>query len=123
MTPRLLIGRISATPSRLVGRLSRRHRSIRCPPHTSLLGLALPVTGELAGTWGDTVNDYITQYVDAAAAGTQTISGSQTAVTLTVTNGTSLSQAGSGSTGFCSVRGDQLHGQPCFTADHHGSGF
>jgi len=23
---------------------------------TSLLGLALPVTGELSGTWGDTVN-------------------------------------------------------------------
>jgi hypothetical protein len=67
--------------------------------YTSLLGLALPVTGELSGTWGDTVNDYITQYVDAAAAGTQTISGSQTAVTLTVTNGTSLSQVGSGSSG------------------------
>ena len=67
--------------------------------YTSLIGLALPVTGELSGTWGDTVNDYITQYVDAAVAGTQTISGSQTAVTLTVTNGTSLSQAGSGATG------------------------
>jgi len=67
--------------------------------YTSLLGMALPVTGELSGTWGDTVNDYITQYVDAAAAGTQTISGSQTAVTLTVTNGTSLTQVGSGSSG------------------------
>ena len=67
--------------------------------YTSLLGLALPVTGELSGTWGDTVNDYITQYVDAAAAGTQTISGSQTAVTLTVTNGTTLTQVGSGSSG------------------------
>jgi hypothetical protein len=67
--------------------------------YTSLLGLALPVTGELSGTWGDTVNDYITQYIDASVAGTQTISGSQTAVTLSVTNGTSLSQAGSGSTG------------------------
>jgi len=67
--------------------------------YTSLLGLALPVTGELSGTWGDTVNDYITQYVDAAAAGTQTISGSQTAVTLTVTNGSSLTQVGSGASG------------------------
>jgi hypothetical protein len=53
----------------------------------------------LSGTWGATVNDFITQYVDAAVAGAQTISGSQTAVTLSVTNGTSLSQAGSGSTG------------------------
>lgn len=67
--------------------------------YTSLLGMALPVTGELSGTWGDTVNNYITQYVDASVAGTQTISGSQTAVTLSVTNGTSLSQAGSSSTG------------------------
>jgi hypothetical protein len=67
--------------------------------YTSLLGLALPVTGELSGTWGDTVNDYITRYVDASVAGTQAISGSQTAVTLTVTNGTSLTQVGSGSSG------------------------
>jgi len=31
---------------------------------TSLLGLALPVTGELAGTWGDTVNNSITSLLD-----------------------------------------------------------
>jgi hypothetical protein len=67
--------------------------------YTSLLGLALPVTGELSGTWGDTVNDYITRYVDASVAGTQIISGSQTAVTLTVTTATSLTQVGSGSSG------------------------
>ena len=67
--------------------------------YTSLLGLALPVTGELDGTWGDTVNNYITAYLDAAVEGTQAISGSQTAVTLSVANGTSLSQAGTGSTG------------------------
>ncbi len=67
--------------------------------YTSLLGMALPVTGELSGTWGDTVNDYITKYVDASVAGTQTISGSQTAVTLTVTNGSTLTQVGSGASG------------------------
>ncbi len=67
--------------------------------YTSSLGLALPVTGELSGTWGDTVNDYITQYLDSAIAGTQTISGSQTAVTLSKTTGSALSQAGSGATG------------------------
>jgi hypothetical protein len=67
--------------------------------YTSLLGLALPVTGELSGTWGDTVNDYITQYLDAAVAGAQTIGGSQTAVTLSKTTASSLTQAGSGSTG------------------------
>jgi len=67
--------------------------------YTSLLGLALPVTGELSGTWGDVVNNYLTEYVDASIAGSQTISGSQTAVTLSTTNGSSLTQAGSGATG------------------------
>lgn len=41
---------------------------------TSLLGLALPITGELDGTWGDTVNDSITSLVDTAIAGTTTLS-------------------------------------------------
>lgn len=67
--------------------------------YTSLLGLALPVTGELSGTWGDTVNDYITKYVDASVAGVQTISGSQTTVTLSTTQGGTLTSAGSGATG------------------------
>lgn len=67
--------------------------------YTSLLGMALPSTGELTGTWGATVNDYLTQYVDAAVAGAQTISGSQTAVTLSTTNGGALVSAGSGATG------------------------
>ena len=67
--------------------------------YTTLLGLALPVQGELSGTWGDTVNDYITQYLDAAVAGAQVISGSQTAVTLSKTTDAALSQAGAGATG------------------------
>lgn len=67
--------------------------------YTSLLGLALPTTGDLSGTWGNEVNEYLSKYVDSAVEGTQTISGSQTAVTLSVANGTSLSQAGSGATG------------------------
>jgi len=40
---------------------------------TSLLGLALPVQGELSGTWGDTVNNSITSLVDSAVAGTTTL--------------------------------------------------
>ena len=83
--------------------------------YTSLLGLALPVTGELAGTWGDTVNDYITQYVDASVAGTQTISGSQTAVTLSVTTGSSLTQVGSGSTGSAQYSIINCTGNPAST--------
>lgn len=57
--------------------------------YSALLGLALPVQGELSGTWGDTVNAYITNYLDAAVAGTQTIS-TDADVTLTKTMGTSL---------------------------------
>ena len=56
--------------------------------YTSLLGLALPVTGELSGTWGDTVNNYISTYIDAAVAGAQTVTAD---TTLTKTTGASLS--------------------------------
>ena len=51
---------------------------------TSLLGLALPVTGELSGTWGDTVNTAITSLLDSAVAGTTTLSADAD-VTLTTT--------------------------------------
>jgi hypothetical protein len=57
--------------------------------YTSYLGLALPVTGELSGTWGDTVNNYITQYLDASVAGTNTLS-SDSDVTLVKTTNASL---------------------------------
>lgn len=52
--------------------------------NTSLLKLALPVTGELSGTWGDTVNDAITSLLDTAVAGTTTLS-TNADVTLTDT--------------------------------------
>jgi hypothetical protein len=54
--------------------------------YTSLLGLALPVTGELSGTWGDTVNASITSLLDSAVAGTTTLS-TDADVTLTTTSG------------------------------------
>ena len=53
--------------------------------NTSLLGLALPVEGELDGTWGDVVNDSITSLVDSAVAGTTTLS-TDADVTLTDTS-------------------------------------
>jgi hypothetical protein len=53
---------------------------------TGQLGLALPVQGELAGTWGDTVNNGITQYTNIAIAGTLTLTGDG-AVTLANTTG------------------------------------
>jgi len=55
--------------------------------YTTFLGLALPATGELSGTWGDTVNNFITNYLDAAIAGAQTVT---TDTTLTKTAGSSL---------------------------------
>lgn len=54
--------------------------------YTSLLGLALPVTGELSGTWGDTVNNSITSLLDSAIAGTTTLN-TDADVTLTTTTG------------------------------------
>jgi hypothetical protein len=44
----------------------------------------------LSGTWGDTVNNYITQYLDASVAGTNTLS-SDSDVTLVKTTNASLS--------------------------------
>lgn len=40
---------------------------------TALLGLALPTTGTLSGTWGTKVNNSITQLIDDAIAGTTEI--------------------------------------------------
>ena len=57
--------------------------------YTPILKLALPVTGELSGTWGDVVNDNITSMVEQAIAGLATISTwSANAHTLSTANGT-----------------------------------
>jgi len=56
--------------------------------YTSLLGLALPVTGELSGTWGSVVNDSITSLLDTSVAGTTNVSADSN-VTLTTTTGAS----------------------------------
>ena len=53
---------------------------------TGQLGLALPVQGELSGTWGDTVNNGITQYTNLAIAATLTLTDDG-AVTLSNTTG------------------------------------
>jgi hypothetical protein len=84
--------------------------------YSTNLELALPVQGELSGTWGNTVNNGITQYLDAAIAGSQIISGSQTAVTLTNTNGddvaSNIAQAGSGATGTAQYQIIRCTGNP-----------
>ena len=55
--------------------------------YTSLLGLVLPVQGELQGTWGDTVNNELTSLLDTAVAGTTTLN-TDADVTLSATTGT-----------------------------------
>jgi hypothetical protein len=75
--------------------------------YTPILKLALPVEGELDGTWGDTVNDNITSMVEQAVAGAATINTWTANVrTLTVADGTTsesrcaalIAQTGAGGT-------------------------
>lgn len=61
--------------------------------YTSLLGFALPVTGELDGTWGTTVNDSITELVEDAIAATATQSVAGGDWTLTTTGSGATNQA------------------------------
>lgn len=61
--------------------------------YTSLLGFALPVTGELSGTWGTTVNDSITELVEDAIAATATQSVTSGDWTLTTTGSGATNQA------------------------------
>jgi len=53
---------------------------------TALLDLVTPTQGDLTGTWGNVVNNGITEYVDIAIAGTTTFNGDG-AVTLVNTIG------------------------------------
>ena len=58
------------------------------PATTTLLGLVTPTQGTLSGTWGDTVNYGISDYVDIAIAGTLSFAGDG-AITLANTTGSS----------------------------------
>ena len=54
--------------------------------YTPSLRLVLPVQGELTGSWGTTVNNGLTSLVDAAIAGTATVSMTDANYTLTAIN-------------------------------------
>ena len=81
--------------------------------YTSILKLALPVEGELSGTWGDVVNDNITSMVEQAIAGRSVINTwSSNSHVLTTANGTTsesrcamleFTDTGSNLTGAASV--------------------
>ncbi len=55
--------------------------------YTPNLRLTLPVQGELAASWGDTVNNGITSLTDSAISGTASVVLSGTTYTLTSANG------------------------------------
>jgi len=61
--------------------------------YTSLLGFALPETGTLSGTWGDTVNQNITELVEDAIAATATASVTSGDWTLSTTGSGSANEA------------------------------
>ena len=54
--------------------------------YTQSLRLVLPVTGELTGAWGDTVNAGLTELIEDAIAGSAAIAMADANVTLTATN-------------------------------------
>ena len=56
---------------------------------TTLLGLVTPTQGTLTGTWGDTVNYGITEYLDIAIAGTLTLTGDGTVILANTTGSSS----------------------------------
>ena len=61
---------------------------------TTLLDLPLPVTGTESGTWGDTTNNGLTQYMDIAVAGMNSLTSANfTAGALTLANTTGDSSA------------------------------
>ena len=61
--------------------------------YTTLLGFAQPQTGDLSGTWGDVVNESVTQLVEDSVAGVATLSVASGDWTLTTTGGGADNQA------------------------------
>jgi hypothetical protein len=61
--------------------------------YTSLLGFALPVTGELSGTWGTVVNDNITKLVEDSIAGSATTAVTSGDWTLSTTGSGAANEA------------------------------
>jgi len=61
--------------------------------YSPLLGLALPVTGELSGTWGNVVNDSVTSLVEDSVAGFATADVTSANWTLSTTGSGATNQA------------------------------
>lgn len=61
--------------------------------YTSLLGFVQPVTGELNNTWGNTVNNQLTQLIEDSIASTSTADVTAGDWTLTTTAGGAANEA------------------------------
>jgi len=87
---------------------------------TTLLNLPLPVTGTESGTWGDTTNNGLTQYLDIAVAGmTSLTSANFTTGALTLSNTTgdsSASNIAASSAQYATIRVSSLAQDSTITA-------
>ena len=71
---------------------------------TTLLGLLTPTQGTLSGTWGDSVNYGISDYVDIAIAGTLSFSGDGAITLLNTTGSASGNNIGSTTAQYMVIR-------------------
>jgi hypothetical protein len=71
---------------------------------TGQLGLALPVQGELSGTWGNTVNNGITEYTNIAIAGTLSFAGDGAINLVNTTGDASATNIGSTTAQYMAIR-------------------
>ena len=87
---------------------------------TTLLNLPLPVTGTESGTWGDTTNNGLTEYVDIAVAGTNALTSANfTAGALTISNTSGNSSAtniGAASAQYATIKVSSLAVNSTITA-------
>ena len=71
---------------------------------TALLDLVTPTQGDLTGTWGNVVNNGITEYVDIAIAGTTTFNGDGAVTLVNTVGNASATNIVSTSAQYASVR-------------------
>jgi hypothetical protein len=71
---------------------------------TTELGLVTPTQGTLSGTWGDTVNNGITEYINIAIAGTLSFAGDGAITLLNTTGNASASNIGSTTAQYMAIR-------------------
>lgn len=71
---------------------------------TTELGLVTPTQGTLSGTWGDTVNNGITEYTNIAIAGTLSFAGDGAITLANTTGSSSASNIGSTTAQYAVIR-------------------